>query len=277
MEIASLGFRTDVQVLALGGSEVDQDGSAIFVSTPANPGFWWGNFMLLRKPPRAGDGPGLEARFRERFPDARHLAIGIDSTDGECGDRQTLTELGLGVERLAVMTATEIARPAEIARPTGSTRPAGSTAQDKVTIRPLAGDADWQSMAALRAACSELPVTQTNRTFLAHQVNTQRMICEHGDGVWMGALAGGSVVAALGLVRTDPHTARYQNVETHPQLRRRGFATELLIAAADFGREHFAAEQFVIVADPDYHAIKIYERLGFKTVEQQVQLSRAAS
>lgn len=51
MSIASLGFRTDLMLLCLQGSQVDDRGDQLVVRSPHNPGYWWGNFVLFHDPP----------------------------------------------------------------------------------------------------------------------------------------------------------------------------------------------------------------------------------
>jgi hypothetical protein len=48
MDVVSLRFRTDLAVLALGGSQVDHRDRHVVVRTPAT--YWWGNFLLLADP-----------------------------------------------------------------------------------------------------------------------------------------------------------------------------------------------------------------------------------
>jgi hypothetical protein len=77
MDVVSLGYRTDLMVRALEGSEVADRGDYITVRTAANPVFWWGNFLLL--PAEALSGPPdrwLEL-FASEFPEAGHVALGI--------------------------------------------------------------------------------------------------------------------------------------------------------------------------------------------------------
>ena len=50
MEIASLGFRTDLMVLELGGSEIEHHERHVVVRTSANPTYFWGNFVLFATP-----------------------------------------------------------------------------------------------------------------------------------------------------------------------------------------------------------------------------------
>ena len=66
--------------------------------------------------------------------------------------------------------------------------------------------------------------------------------------------------------------ARYQNVETQPEFRRRGLATQLVYEAGVQALDQLGARTLVIVADPDDEAIRIYRAAGFQDRERQVQL-----
>jgi hypothetical protein len=62
VEVRSLGYRTDLAILALEGSEVTDRGDHFVIRSPGIPDYWWGNFLLLRdlKP---GSGSGWLASF----------------------------------------------------------------------------------------------------------------------------------------------------------------------------------------------------------------------
>ena len=56
MQIESLAFRTDLALLEIGGSDVEDHGSHIAVRTPHNPTYWWGNFLLFPAAPTRAEG-----------------------------------------------------------------------------------------------------------------------------------------------------------------------------------------------------------------------------
>ncbi len=64
--------------------------------------------------------------------------------------------------------------------------------------------------------------------------------------------------------------ARYQDVETHPEFRRQALAGTLVGHAGRYGLADLGAVRLVMVADPDYHAFRLYESLGFRRTEDQV-------
>jgi len=67
VDVVSLGYRTDVALRVLGGSEIADHVDHIVVRTAANPGFWWGNFMLLAAPP-PGETASWLSKFAAKFP-----------------------------------------------------------------------------------------------------------------------------------------------------------------------------------------------------------------
>jgi hypothetical protein len=55
VDVASLGFQTDLMIRRLAGSVIVDRREYLVVRTPANPGFWWGNFLLFPAPSRPGE------------------------------------------------------------------------------------------------------------------------------------------------------------------------------------------------------------------------------
>ena len=107
------------------------------VRTERNPGYWWGNFILLAGPPRAGEVDRWLARFAALFPAARHRTFGIDVTDAAAVDEAGLAAAGFRAERNVVLTASSVSQP----------RQPSLTA----TVRQLAGDDDRRQSAGAAA------------------------------------------------------------------------------------------------------------------------------
>ena len=262
MEIASLGFRTDLMVLELGGSEIEHHERHVIVRTPANPTYWWGNFVLFADPVGPTDLAGRLELFADAFPDAEHVAWGIDSRDGTAGDDAALVAAGFDVSRDTVLTASEL-RPS-----------ARAVAAD---VRSLRGDADWRQAFELHVACADPDDEAVTEDFLGGQVAAARALTELGHATWFGAFEDRRLLSSLGIVSDGSGLARFQTVETHPDARRRGLASALVHHAGQAALRDGNATRLVIVADPDYHAIGIYRSLGFVETETTVQLTRRPS
>jgi ribosomal protein S18 acetylase RimI-like enzyme len=263
VNVVSLGFRTDLMLRRLAGAVITEQPSYLAVRTPGNPGFWWGNFLLVDRPFAAGDADRWADIFAREIPGAAHLTLGVDGVDGDAGDAAELARLGVTVEVDTVLTATRLTPPA---RP-----PVGAT------IRPLSGDADWAEAFELRlAAHGEQDAPAEHRQYVARKVAEERALCDAGHGVWFGVFVDGRLGASAGLFADGDGDGlgRYQSVETHPDLRRRGLASALVHRLGDWGSTERGVRTLVIVADPDYHAIRLYRALGFTDTEKQVQLCR---
>jgi GNAT superfamily N-acetyltransferase len=101
-----------------------------------------------------------------------------------------------------------------------------------------------------------------------------RALFRAGRGAWFVALyPGRELAASCGIVVTGAR-ARYQTVDTVERYRRRGICSRLVVAAARLAASQHAIDQYVIVADPDYHAMGLYESLGFRQLEHTAGVCR---
>jgi ribosomal protein S18 acetylase RimI-like enzyme len=94
-----------------------------------------------------------------------------------------------------------------------------------------------------------------------------------GRGAWYAALAGGEVAGSSGVIVTAG-LGRFQAVDTAEPHRRKGICSRLVVEAARRATADCGAECFVIAADPGYHALGLYESLGFTRAERVVGVCR---
>src|SRR5215510_3261688 len=104
MATVSMGYRTDLMLLGLQGSVIEQRAGYQVLRTPANPTFYWGNFLLLDGPPAPGTVSTWTSTFAREFPGAQHFAIGVYGTGGNAGDEAELAVAGLHSDRNTVLT-----------------------------------------------------------------------------------------------------------------------------------------------------------------------------
>ena len=263
MHVNSLGFQTDLMVRALESSQVIDHPDYVTVRSPANPEFWWGNFLLL--PAAAAHGPagpwlGL---FRSEFPGAGHLALGLDGTGVPEPDFGSFATAGLEQVRENVLAAPALREPPRPNR--------------EAVIRPLAGDQDWQQAVELQATCDAADGGPATRTFVEARYAARRRATEAGHGAWFGAFRDGELVAQLGIFARPGGLARYQDVGTHPGARRQGLAGTLVWRAGQHALGELGARTLVIVADPTEAAIRVYRSVGFADHETQLSMNRAPS
>lgn len=257
MELRSLAFRTDLALLQLGGSVVDDRGTHLVVRTLTNPSFYWGNYLLLRDAPTVGLVDHWLAEIEKEIPEARHRALGVDGVDGTTDDLAALAAAGFDVEVSVAMTATEVHPPQ---------RP-----NTDAVVRPLLSDDDWSRQLEMSLAGEGEHVT---RAFAAARNEELRRLTEAGHGRWYGAFLGDDLAASLGILTASPGLARFQNVKTHPDFRSRGLAGTLVHAASRYALDELSAHTLVMVADPDYLAIRVYRSVGFEDTERQLAAIR---
>lgn len=263
MEITSLGFRTDLALLTRGDTVVEDLGTHLVVRTPSNPTYFWGNFILLAGHPAPGGEKEVVGVFRSEFPDAEHVSIGIDVTgapDHQDAWASRWADAGMSPDVSTVLTAERLVRPL-------------ATIAD-VELRALADDDDWEQRAQLEHALHPSTGEGEFMTFARARNAAERAQVEAGEGARLGAFLEGRLVSTAGVFVTEPGTARFQTVETHPDHRRQGIGATVVHAAGTHALDQLGARVLVIVADTDGEAIGIYRRLGFADRERQVMLEK---
>lgn len=253
MHVESLAFRTDLALLALGGSQVEDHDTHVAVRTPDNPTYRWGNFLLLPEAPTAEVLPDWQRTFEETFPGLEHRTFGVAAAHGTRDDLAAFAAAGFEVEASAVMTATAVHEPP---------RPNRDAA-----YRRLVSDDDWAQLVELRSTGEDAD----EREFVAAKVVAERRTAETGLGAWWGAFVDGRLLSSMGLVTASPGLARFQQVHTHSDARGRGLAGTLVHEVSRYGFDELGATTLVMVADPDYLAIRIYRSVGFADTETQLQ------
>lgn len=252
-------------VRRLSGAEVTDRGEYVVVRTPRNPTFYWGNFVLFARPAREREAPEWLGVFAHEHPDAEHVAIGVDDPAGRLGAEAEFAALGVVAERFSVLAAERLREP-----------PLPNAAG--AVCRPLRGDEDWRAALALRlrVAEEEGETSPHHVRFVERSIDEARALAEDGHGWRFGAFVDERLVSSLGVVVDGTGgLARYQTVETDPDLRRRGLASALVHAAGCHALEA-GARTLVIAAETEGPAIGLYRALGFEVREQQGELLRRA-
>jgi ribosomal protein S18 acetylase RimI-like enzyme len=260
----SLVWATNIDVLEP-GRRLERRDDHLVVRSPGNPEFYWGNFLLFDHEPGPGDGPRWEALFEGAFgdePRVRHRTFAWDTTDGRTGaaDRE-LGDRGYELDNQVGLVAEA-----------GALVPHPRASRD-VEVRALdpAGDEElWEAVLEVQVAGREPGHEEESyRTFSRKRQAGLRELFRAGHGTWYAALDPGSgeVAGSLGIVVTGGR-GRYQAVDTAAAHRRKGVASRLVVEASRLSTAAFGTERFVIVADADYHALGLYESLGFERRER---------
>lgn len=257
----SLGLATDL--LALRGiAETERHPDHIVVRTPDQPDFWSGNLIVSLGAPLSPEDE--VARFRSAFPEASHVTVAWDDPHLDPDPLREAWE-ALGAEIGAEDVLSRQGPPPPCPWPDG------------YAIRELdpASDEDWTESlrVALTVGVGEGYEEASHRPFLQRRIEGRRAQVRAGMLRWWGVFQDGHLAAQMGLVEGEVDgrpLARFQDVDTHPDHRRRGLCAALLshVGAAAM------APTLVIVAEPDGDAGRIYRRAGFAPVERIVAAQR---
>jgi ribosomal protein S18 acetylase RimI-like enzyme len=238
------------------------------VRSPQRPDHWWGNLLLFEAPPGPGDGERWEGLFEEEFCDlsrVRHRTFAWDTTDGEEGAAaQEFAARGYDLDRMVGLIATvDQIRPHPRANREVLVR--------RLDPRPGHDEELWEGVRELGVAGRDPRIPEPeHRAHRAARLSEMRALFRARGGGWYVALdpGGGGVLASCGLV-LGAGLASIQDVDTIASHRRKGISSRLLVEAVhDLAAREGTPARVVIAADPDYHALGLYESLGFRALER---------
>ena len=128
-----------------------------------------------------------------------------------------------------------------------------------------ADDDLWEQVVQLQLATGDRHLEEL---FIRRRLHDLRVLFQAGRGGWYVARdpVTDEVVGSLGIVVTGGR-ARFQTVDTAPAHQRRGICSRLVVDAAGDAARRWAVSEFAIVAERAYHALGLYESLGFQARE----------
>lgn len=251
MELRSLGYRSQLIFTAFDGMALDR-GDHWAIHTLSNPNFFWGNLLIFDRPPRQGDFAVWTQTFKSEFtnPKIHHITLAWDSADGTIGEIDEFIENGFTLEATAVLSASNVNRPLKY--------------NSELVVRGLQTESEWEEMIRVQVASSHdnLPPSEWERFYRTQALRYQAMD-RAGFGQWYGGFLNGQLAGGLGLFHHQ-RVGRFQSVSTAPDFQRRGVCQTLVYEASRRLLDSGTVDHLVMCADPDYHAIKIYEAVGFE-------------
>lgn len=267
----SLVWATDIDVLPL-DHEVTRRDQYLVVRSPSNPAHYWGNMLVFDAPPFDGARAEWERAFQAEFghePRVRHVTFGWDDVDGRLGAAADEFVIhGYDLEKNVGLIATS----AQLAE-----HPRQNEEVAVVALDPEGDDDLWSAVTQLWVDSRDMARfadAAPYEIFSRGRLADLRRLFHDGRGAWYVALyPDREVAASCGIVVTG-RRARYQAVDTAERYRRRGICSRLVVAAARHAAGRHPIDQFVIVADPDYHAMSLYESLGFRQLERTAGVCR---
>lgn len=263
MKIQSLGRQTDLIFAYFSGSVVDK-GDHLLIQTPDNPGYYWGNYIIFNRPPQLGDLQIWKDLFDQEFPyykEPQHYAFAWDTPEAGPGEPEEFLRAGFELETSVVLSAKEVVAP--------------KRHNPKVEVRKITSGPDWEAVLENQMRCADPKYLHANyETFKRKQMSDYQRMAQAGWGDWFGAFMGDTLLGDLGIFYNG-QVGRFQNVETHPAYYRQGICSSLIFEASQSAFCDYQVETLVMVADPQYHAARIYESVGFQRVDTTYSLFQA--
>ena len=267
--IASDALRSELIFLPADGSLTRFEGGFVLMA-PSNPTYWWGNSLRFDHAPRATDfGPWMrafETRVHAIQPTSSHRTFGWDSD--QRGDVDRFIEAGFEYFEIIGLA---------LDRGDAFRAPHSDHA-----IRParIAGDG-WAALLALLVETRDPKHDEAgHRTFVKRQIAGWRDLEAAGQGCWFAVVIDGLIAAALGIFVEKQRGAdgrrigRFQQVVTHPAMRRRGLCGTLVEHASRHAFTHLDADSLRISADENDIARRIYQACGYRIADRHRALER---
>jgi hypothetical protein len=260
----NLGFLTDFKLLGT-DSRVTEYANYFLVKTPSNPTFIDGNCLVLKSPKLLQDKERLERDFKTHFEartNQHHLSFKLMEI---VSDELLQAYLGDQYEydKLAVMTY-EAAKDLAIVRENKASE-----------IRAFSLNSDWEQWT--KNEIEERPIIFTEASFKGYLLGRRlvyRQLVEQGFGNFYGVFQNGELLASAGLYVFD-NIGRFQQVRTIEKARRQGMCRALIQFI--YTQNATQMQEAVMVADEEYHALKLYEGLGFESKQNQYSLTKVLS
>lgn len=262
----NLGFFTDFKLLG-SDAKVTEYVDYYLVETPTNPTFIDGNCMVLKSPDLLLDKDKLEKLFKCHFSEAtnqHHVGFRLMHIPSDEILAPYLQNDQYQIDNLAVMTYDKEAVEAKTV-----------LQEERDHIRPFSSDLDWEQWT--QHEIRERPTVFSEASFKAYLLNRRNVyktMITQEMGNFYGVFRDGKLLAAAGLYIFDK-IGRFQQVRTIESARRQGLCKRLIQHI--YTVNMLQMEEAVIVADEDYHALKIYEGLGFRTRENQYDLTKVVA
>ena len=250
MIVRSLALKTELGLAATRGTITDR-GDYVVISTPDDPGYYYGNLLLMPAPPQVGEVAFWMRRFGDELGKnslIKHVTLWWDGVAGDCGAEDELVANGFRIERSVILTTDRVTAPVHAVNQL-------SPAQvlDTADLAWAIGDRHDENY----------------REFLLRRARWQSSLVTRGLAKFFGVYEQAVLVASLGLVPMG-NVARYQDVQTAAAFRRRGMASSLLATAAT----EVPSSHYVIMSAAGSDAERVYARAGFRVAELTVSACR---
>lgn len=256
MEVKSIAFKTDLLFPEFGGQVTDRH-EYIKVETPNNPRFFYGNYLLFSSPPKKESYAQWVSLFKKEFGHNKaisHMTFCWENEKGVESHTGEFVKNDFVVEESVVLTANEVKLPRKY--------------NTEIKVKPIVTNREWDKVIENQVMSKKFEFAADEYFhFKEQQFSAYRKMSDAKLGEWYGAYIDGQLAGDLGLYFAGS-VGRFQAVETNPFFRRQGVCSTLLYEASKLAFEEWKLRELVLVADPEYHAVNVYQDVGFKPVER---------
>lgn len=261
--IKNIGYLTDTIFHDRHGF-VEEHADYFSIRTPTNLTFWFGNFLLFKRAPAAGDFDEWMVAHRRVFGDTlNHVTLGWDEPSPGFIDEFVAAGFRTSNGLALSMSAYD----------------GGAKVNPGVTVRPLREESEWAAMLEQQMMIDreDFGYPEDGGFFRRTEQECLRAMAEEGHGDWWGAFDGDELVGGMGLYFDETRTVgRFQYVTTRASHRRQRVCTTLLDRVVRHAFETVKVKQLVICtgADEDNPAIPAYQDFGFREAVRSYALTR---
>lgn len=246
-------------IFARNESEITEKESYIVIKTLSNPGFHWGNYLIFKKAPVHGDvinWINIFQREMTHYKEFKHYVFAWD--ESEEPKSPEYLEHGFQLQKSVSLKANSLIYP--------------KTFNPNVIVKILESEKEWTEAIELQVANRETVYSYDDyKEFVSNQAKAYKKLIVQNRGARFGAFLDGKLVADLGIYFEDG-VARYQSVVTDSEYRRQGICATLVYESGKHALDNWRVNTLAMEADPDYHAAKVYESVGFTPVENSYSL-----
>jgi GNAT superfamily N-acetyltransferase len=243
--------------------------NCLVFKTPSRPDYWFGNYIVCRKPITLDSLHSITADWQRHFLPEVGLQKKIIQWE------TPVKQFGESIEPVASASNSEVdinlVRAAS--RDTFKCPDLGLDSADIEVSKVVSNDQYEDSLSIALAEHHAQPDWGGTDDFVRWRFDQRRRSVINGAGDWWLLKFRGVPVATCGLFfDTNRRTGRFREVTTHPKWRRRGFATILCASVMQHGFDIAEVDHIVIVSMPGSSADGIYERLGLQARSYQIAL-----
>ncbi|MFC1746414.1 GNAT family N-acetyltransferase [Candidatus Riflebacteria bacterium] len=253
-KVKSFGLATDLFISSF-ESEVTERENYLVIKTPDQPGNFWGNFILFKNPPGAGDADTWMSIYRHEFKckAPKFFAFKWDISRLNLEKIKPFLEKGFHIHHDLVLSVEKIKKPGHY--------------NNLLQIKMIKTAKEWCQVVDVHLDEEWKRSPHSQKEFMQKKVEVFRKFSREKLGCRFGAFKNNKLVGELGIY-CHKDVGRLNLIATHRNYRRQGVCQTLLYEAAKYAFDIMKLKHLVVIADRDYHAKKIYKTLGFKLKEK---------